>query len=191
MIALVEKVLEDVKNRVRLMVGRCIIAAVNGGGTIQVAQVNLMADETIDDIPIIQQYGFSSGPLPGSEAVAVFLGGQRDNGVIIATDDRRYRIKVLNGEVAIYTDEGDSIHLKRGRVMEMTTQTLNINATTAVNFNTPMITTNGAIRAQLDIRDNYLSAGSKTMANMRLIYNGHQHNENNTAGPTNIPNQLM
>lgn len=38
-------------------------------------------------------------------------------------DDRRYRVQALkDGEVVIYTDEGDRIHLKRERTIEVTTR---------------------------------------------------------------------
>ena len=37
--------------------------------------------------------------------------------MLIADDDRRYRIDLADGEVALYTDEGDYIHLKRDGVI--------------------------------------------------------------------------
>lgn len=61
----------------------------------------------------------------GAEAVVLFPSGDRSHGVVISVADRRYRLKGLkSGEVAIYTDEGDSIILKRGRVTEITTSEL-------------------------------------------------------------------
>lgn len=65
-----------------------------------------------------------------------------------ATEHGTYRMKGLKtGEVAIYTDEGDSIVLKRGRLIEVTTQTLRINtqvmevnASSKIDLNTPMVT---------------------------------------------------
>ena len=60
--------------------------------------------------------------------------------------DRRYRLQALaNGEVAIYTDEGDKIHFKRGRIIDIETATLNIRASSAVNFDTPVINQTGKI----------------------------------------------
>jgi len=38
---------------------------------------------------------------------------------MIATDDRRYRVALENGEVAIYTHEGSKIHLKNDGVIEI------------------------------------------------------------------------
>ncbi len=189
--------IEDIKNRVRLTVGRCIITAMNTGGQINVAQIQLLADEVLDDVPVVQQYGFVSAALPGAEGVNLSLGGMRDNSVIIATNDRRYSIKNLaGGEVAIYTDEGDKIHLKRGKVIRIETSTLEVAATTKISFTTPAlevsgyIYANGEIRSDTHIRDSFATPPGKTMAQMRTIYNTHTHPENNV-GSTNQPNQQM
>ncbi len=69
-------------------------------------------DEEIEDREYMQHYGFTSRPLADGEMVLI----QEGNHIIaIASDDRRYRIALAEGEVAIYTDEGDHIRLKRGK----------------------------------------------------------------------------
>jgi phage baseplate assembly protein V len=74
-----------------------------------------------DDVQRIQQYGFTSNPKPGAQAITLFFGGNREDGVIICTDDKRYRLRSLQpGEVALYTDEGDSIQLKRNNEIKIT-----------------------------------------------------------------------
>jgi phage gp45-like len=52
--------------------------------------------------------------------------------------------------VALYTDEGDFIHFKRDRVIEVETMTLKVKAHTAVEFDTPLISTTGRIESQGD-----------------------------------------
>lgn len=69
-------------------------------------------DETIENREYIQHYGFSSRPLEGAEAVIIQEGNHI---VMIASDDRRYRIAIESGEVCLYTDEGDHIRFKRGK----------------------------------------------------------------------------
>jgi phage baseplate assembly protein V len=69
-------------------------------------------DETIDDREYYQHYGLTSRPLPGAEVVIINEG---NNYVAIASDDRRYRIGIEEGEVCIYTDEGDHVRFKRGK----------------------------------------------------------------------------
>lgn len=68
-------------------------------------------DETIENREYMQHYGFTSRPLAGAEAVVIQEGNHI---VMIASDDRRYRIGIEAGEVCIYTDEGDHIRFKRG-----------------------------------------------------------------------------
>lgn len=125
-------------NKIHAMAARCVLTLVSDGLKMQAVQVGLLADETADDVERFQNYGFTSVPLPGAEGVCLFLGGSREHGVVIAMDDRRYRLKGLEGgEVALYTDEGDSIVLKRGRIIEAVTETFKLLATTGVQILTP------------------------------------------------------
>jgi phage baseplate assembly protein V len=163
---------EDLRTRARLMVGRAILTAIQDSGNIQTVQVQLMADEIHDNVERIQEYGFTSVPKPGAEAVVVCVGGTRDHGLVIAVDDRRYRLKGLQGgEVALYTDEGDKIHLKRNHVIDIVTTTLNITANTAnVSGN---LNVQGNVVAQGDVSDH----GNKSMLAMRTVYNAHAHTD--------------
>lgn len=70
------------------------------------------SDETITNREYMQHYGFTSRPLAGAEAVIIQEGNHI---VMIASDDRRYRIDIEDGEVCLYTDEGDHIRFKRGK----------------------------------------------------------------------------
>lgn len=115
MIRTVEKILAPLKRRVRLMVSRAIIKAIDDSKGLQQMQVDALADETLDRVERFQGYGFTSVPLPGGSALVVCVGGSRSHPVIVATDDARYRLTGLQpGEVALYTDQGDKIHIKRG-----------------------------------------------------------------------------
>jgi phage baseplate assembly protein V len=69
-------------------------------------------NETITDREYMQHYGFTSAPLAGAEGIIVNEGNHI---ILIATDDRRYRLAVVGGEVALYSDEGDCVHLMRNR----------------------------------------------------------------------------
>jgi phage baseplate assembly protein V len=80
---------------------------------LQAVQVRLSGNEVRDDIERIQEYGFSSVPLPGAEGVALAVGGNRDHLVIVAMDDRRYRpTGQAGGEVSLYNHTGASVALK-------------------------------------------------------------------------------
>ena len=118
----------------------------NAAKKMQALQMRLLAGEVKDGLEHFEPYGLTSHPLPGAEGIAAFLGGDRSHGVVLVVSDRRYRIQAMEpGEVAIYTDEGDKIHLKRGRIIDIETQTLNIKADVAVNIDTPVITQTGQI----------------------------------------------
>ncbi len=71
-------------------------------------------DETISDREYFQHYGLTSRPRAGAEAIIIREG---NHFLMIASDDRRYRISLEEGEVALYTDEGDKVHLKRGQIL--------------------------------------------------------------------------
>lgn len=114
------KLMAPLQRRVRNMVARGVIELITEDKALQRAKMTFLSEETLDKLEHVSHYGFQSSPLPGAEGVAVFLGGERSSGVVIATEDRRFRFKTLaSGEVALYTDEGDYIHFKRNRNIEV------------------------------------------------------------------------
>lgn len=105
------------------MIGRAVISAVDDSKNIQLMKIDLLADETKEGVERFQNYGFTSYPKAGAEGLVLFVGGDRDHGIVVNVDDRRFRLKNLaEGEVALFTDEGDKIHFKRGNVIEIQTQ---------------------------------------------------------------------
>lgn len=133
------------------MLARGTVVLANSASKLQSLQMRLTAGEVKGGMEHFEPYGFTSNPKAGAEGIAAFLGGDRSHGVLLVVADRRYRIKELQpGEVAIYTDEGDKVHFKRGRIIDIETDTLNIKASTAVNFETPLITQTGEIVSQGD-----------------------------------------
>lgn len=145
MIENLKKFVAPINRKISMLIARAVITAVQDSKKIQELQIEALAGEVLDDNERFQNYGMSSAPLPGAEAVVIFPNGDRDHGLVIAVDDRRYRIKNLApGEVVIYTDEGDKIHLKRGNKIEITTKELIINATTKVEVNAPTTDINSA-----------------------------------------------
>jgi len=102
------------------MIGRAVLLAVNDSNGRQLIKVSGLAGEIQENVAHYFNYGFTSNPLPGAEAVVLYLGGDRDNGIAIAVEDKRYRLKGLtSGEVAMYTDEGDKVYLTRGGIIEI------------------------------------------------------------------------
>lgn len=133
---------------------------------------------------LFHHYGFTSGPLAGAEYIAIPLGGNSNHVVVIASEDARYRLSVKDGEVAMYSDEGDHVHLKRGRVIEVVTETLLVKAGKKVRFETPVVETTGQIQAD----DTIQSAKDvidqvRSMQADRDLYNTHKHGESPTPDP--------
>lgn len=140
------RILGPIRRRLAHLVARAVVTLVNDAAKMQTLQLGLLADEALDGAEHWQPYGFTYKPHAGAEALVLAVGGHRAHSVVIACADRRYRLTALeDGEVALYTDEGDKIHFKRGRVIEVLTETLNISASAAVNFDTPVINTTGQI----------------------------------------------
>jgi phage baseplate assembly protein V len=139
------------RNGIANILARGAVALGNSASKLQSLQLRLLAGEVKDNMEHLEPYGFTACPLPGAEALAGFIGGDRSHGVVIVVADRRFRLQGLKpGEVALYTDEGDFIHFKRDRVIEVETMTLKVKAHTAVEFDTPLITTTGRIESQGD-----------------------------------------
>nr|BFD40008.1 phage baseplate assembly protein V [Pseudomonas sp. FFPRI_1] len=133
------------------LLARGTVVLAHSANKLQSLQMRLTAGEVNDDMEHFEPYGFTSNPLAGAEGIATFLGGDRSHGVVLVVADRRYRLKALAaGEVAIYTDEGDKIHFKRGRVIDIDTATLNIRASSAVTIDSPTLSMSGKIVSQGD-----------------------------------------
>ncbi|WP_207303488.1 phage baseplate assembly protein [Komagataeibacter xylinus] len=77
-------------------------------------QAAITAGELRPDMPMVQEYGLASRPVPGSDVVTVFIGGDRKRGVVVATGDQRGRPTDLQpGEVCLYHPRtGSRIWLK-------------------------------------------------------------------------------
>lgn len=109
--------------QMRNIVARGAVKMVGDGSKLQTNQISLLDGELIDGAERAQQYGFSSHPQAGAECFVVFVGADRSHPIILSVEDRRYRVQgCAAGEVVIYTDEGDRIHLKRDNTIEVTTK---------------------------------------------------------------------
>src|SRR4030095_16989297 len=108
----------ELSRRVAMTTTRGRMALVDDKKKLQQVQLQLLADETKDNVERFQQYGFTSVSLEGAEALAIFLGGGRDHAIVVAIDDRRHRLTELKpGDVAIYNDTGAKIVIGRDRTI--------------------------------------------------------------------------
>ncbi|QZI69525.1 phage baseplate assembly protein [Pseudomonas protegens] len=159
------------------LLARGTVVLANSANKLQSLQMRLTAGEVNDDMEHFEPYGFTSNPLAGAEGIATFLGGDRSHAVVLVVADRRYRLKALAaGEVAIYTDEGDKIHFKRGRVIDIDTATLNIRASSGVNIDSPTLSMSGKIVSQGD----QIAAG---ISQINHVHSGVQPGPGQTGAP--------
>ena len=106
----IAKYLQPLKNKLMLIVGRCILTAINNSGKTQKVTCTGLNGEKLSDIDRLENYGFTSVPRAGSEGVVVFPNANRGNGVIVVMADREARVKTLTeGDVCMFDYRGTMI----------------------------------------------------------------------------------
>lgn len=173
-------------HRLRLVVARAVLGLVNDAAKLQAVQVTLQEGVVRDKVEHFQSYGLTSVTHAGAEGVALAVGASTDHTVVIAVDDRRYRLRGLQtGEVALYDDMGHKVYLTRnGIVIDGAGQLVKMQ-------NLSKLRVEAGIDSTGEIKD-LCDSGGKTMSSMRTVYNGHNHPENNlTGGSTGGPSAGM
>ena len=116
------RLLEKIRNSIRLIVGPCLIEKASKEKKGIQANIILLGNEKHSGLRVLQQYGIASVPAAGSEAVALFVGGSRDNGFVVATQGDSGDIPTLKeGEVALFSKFGQTVVLKEDGSINMST----------------------------------------------------------------------
>ncbi len=113
------ELLEKISNRIRLIVGRCVIFATKYKDGELVADAEFLAGEKRREMEFLQQFGFISRPTGEVSGVALFPAGSRENGVIIATNGDALNKELEKGEVMVLSPHGQSIYLKSDGSVEI------------------------------------------------------------------------
>jgi phage baseplate assembly protein V len=146
----------------------------------QMVQVTGLAGESLPDVELMQQYGFSSNPPAGTPAIIIPLGGKTAHGIIIATEGGAARIKPLaEGEAVIYNARGDYIVLRHDGLAEIHCRQLQITAPDGVSIDAPNVDITGNLKAA-EVMDQH---GGKSMSGMRGVFNLHTHKQNGSGPP--------
>lgn len=95
------------------------LTRVKSGLSIQQVQLKGLAGEQLQDAELFQHFGFTSCPPAGTQCIVLPIGGQTSHAIIIATENGAYRLQVASGEMAIYSEEGAFVHIKKGRIVEV------------------------------------------------------------------------
>lgn len=106
-----DRILNPIKRKIFLLVGRAIVTAVDNSGVLQKIQVAGFDGETITDIERLQPYGLETYPVIASdESVILFVNGNRnaDKGISIVVANRKYRpTDLAEGDVCIYSKDSN------------------------------------------------------------------------------------
>jgi len=184
--------LDRLWRRLQMLVGRGESRVVDDSKAVQMVQVFLGPLETRDNTPRIAEYGFASNPPNGTDCVVLFVAGDRDNGVVVATNNKEFRLKDLQpGEAALYDNQGRFIWIKNDKISIeagskpveiLNATTVTIEASTKVTLDTPLLEVTGHITADGNISaDGNVAAGGnvsdsvRSMSGDRGIYNTHKH----------------
>ncbi|MGE4406036.1 phage baseplate assembly protein V [Pseudomonas sp.] len=112
----IAKITAPLARRVRLMARRAVVKLVYDDVKMQELQLAIFSGEVRDRVERWEDYGLTSHPIPGAEALVLALGGSTDHSAVVKVGDRRYRlVNLAEGEVALYDDQGQVIHLKRDK----------------------------------------------------------------------------
>lgn len=131
------------------------VARVQAGGGVQKIQVEGLDGETVQDLEHAENFGFTSNPPAGSDCVVVPLGGKTSHGIIVTTTNGAYRITGLSdGETAVYNADGAKMMLKKGCVIEIDCDKLNIKAPSGVNITSEKVECSAVLTAQGQINGN-------------------------------------
>ncbi|HSH72337.1 MAG TPA: phage baseplate assembly protein [Methylophilaceae bacterium] len=115
---LIAKMLSPLVRSIQNLALRATVTLVNSANKMQALQLTLRGGEAKDGIEHFEAYGLTSCPHPGAEGITLFFNGDRSHGVTVVVADRRYRLQGLQtGEVALYDDLGQKVHLKREGIL--------------------------------------------------------------------------
>jgi phage gp45-like len=155
---------------------RGVTSLLNTVGQVSVAQIKGVASEVLNNVPIFQQFGFTSALPDNSDVIVLPLLGRSGLSVIVASENGKYRIKgLVKGETALYSAFGDYIYLKQGRIVE-------VKAGSKLLVDAPDAEFKGNLKVLGNIEsDGYVKDAGGTMQDIRDVYNNHGHDSSGAA----------
>jgi len=177
------RLLSPLTSRLQAMIGRCILAATYDSEGLQLVKVDGLNDEVMDKMEHPQPFGFTAHTPPGGQVIAAFIGGSRDQGVVLVSDHVQHRKKDLEeGETAHYSAFGTHVYLKSDGTVEIET------AGTQISVNGKIVATDtihsdadveaaGDVKADGDVSDSKgtLDKVRQDLADHITAYKIHTH----------------
>lgn len=121
--------LRPLRQRLARMIGRGEVLSTDTTGNVQRHKVRVAGGALLDKVEHAEPYGLTANPPDGADAVPLSVDGDRAQTVIVMVGHRMYRLKGLTkGEVALYDDLDQKVHLKRDGIAIETTLKVTVKA---------------------------------------------------------------
>lgn len=107
--------IEEIINKIRLIVGLCSVKSTDYDSNELKADVELLPGERRRKLDFLQQYGLISRPVGDVSGLALFVGGNRANGVVVACngEEKAMQKKLEPGEVCLISPYGQQVFFKK------------------------------------------------------------------------------
>lgn len=108
----------------RGLLARGVVESVDDSPMMRTVQAEFLPGDVREGLEHFEPYGFTSRVKEGAEAIGAFFNGDRSHGVVLVTADRRFRLHVEEGEVAVFDDKGQKVVLERDGILVETPKNL-------------------------------------------------------------------
>lgn len=108
----------------RGLLARGVVESVDDSPMMRTVQAEFLPGDVREGLEHFEPYGFTSRVKKGAEAIGAFFNGDRSHGVVLVTADRRFRLHVEEGEVAVFDDQGQKVVLARDGIVVETPKNL-------------------------------------------------------------------
>ena len=143
---------------------------------IQRVDAEALAGEQLQDVELMQHFGFTSAPPAGAQLIVLPLGGRTSAAVVIASEHGDYRFHLnAQGEAALYNQWGDVVHMQADRSIRLV-------AATKVRIESPLVEVTG----NLTVAGTIVATGNVTGAGKSLathVHSGVAFGVSNTGAP--------
>lgn len=190
----VVRLIAPLARRVRLMVGRCVLEAVDDSTKMQAVKVHVLEGVVRDEVEHFQPGGITHVAPKGAEALLLSVGGTSDHGIAILASDRTKRPMGLQpGETKVYAVDGGYLFLQQdgsASLVPVGSGLVHLGAESAAEF--------AAVASKTDNRISALENSHNTLVTafnaFVTIFNAHQHLEGapyQVAPPPATPNSTQ
>ena len=177
---IVDRLIGPLRSQVRSMVRIGRLSLVNENEPVQKGQALLPDGGVSDNVLRMQDYGFTSVPPVGAQALFLLAG--QGTLTAIRADAPKGRPKGLPGESIMYTKFGHRFHMKADGSLEIEAPN-GSKLTIKVDGAVEMFSASGVINVLGDLHvSGQVIDFLGSMATLRTIYNSHTHSENGVPG---------